>query len=141
MPEYRLYQFTKDNHIRAAPIVLTFASDDEAVQQARQLVDGYDIEVWDGERMVSAGTAAKTPELSTPNRHPDEWATVALVPSGVNLMTRREADFCRRQAERMQALADQCIDRNIRTQVEKMKKEWTDRAFEDRLSPRSLVAF
>jgi hypothetical protein len=52
MPEYRLYQLTKDNHIRAAPIILSFATDDEAVQHARQLVDGYDIEVWDRDRLV-----------------------------------------------------------------------------------------
>jgi hypothetical protein len=47
-------------------------------------------------------------------------------------MPRREADFCRRQAERMHALAEQCIDRNIRAQVE----QWADRALakENRLT-------
>jgi hypothetical protein len=43
-------------------------------------------------------------------------------------MPRREADFWRRQAERMHALAEQCIDRNIRAQVERMEKQWADRA-------------
>jgi len=42
-------------------------------------------------------------------------------------MARTESDFCHRQAERMHALARQCIDPKIRHQVEAMAKAWTDR--------------
>ncbi len=38
------------------------------------------------------------------------------------------AEYCRRQAARMHALAEQCTDRNIRDQVEAMAKTWTDKA-------------
>jgi hypothetical protein len=53
MPEYRIYQFTKDNHIKGAPVVIYEDSDDEAIKQARHLTDGYDIELWDADRLVT----------------------------------------------------------------------------------------
>jgi hypothetical protein len=40
----------------------------------------------------------------------------------------QEAEYCRRQAERMRTLAKQCIDRNIHDQVETIAKTWIDRA-------------
>ena len=53
MPEYRLYRLTQGNHIVGPPDTVSFDTDDEAIQHARQLVDGVDIEVWDGARLVS----------------------------------------------------------------------------------------
>ena len=35
-----------------------------------------------------------------------------------------EAAFCRRQANRLHALADECDDPDVRDQVAKMAKEW-----------------
>ncbi len=42
-------------------------------------------------------------------------------------MPRTEAEFYRRQAERMHALAKQCIDPKVRDQVQEMAKNWADR--------------
>jgi len=41
----------------------------------------------------------------------------------------------------MHALAKQCIDRSIREQVEKMEKQWADRAFAKELRISPLVSF
>ena len=43
-------------------------------------------------------------------------------------MPKTEPEYCRRQAERMRALAKQCPDPKIRDQVEPMAKNWTDKA-------------
>ena len=51
MPEYRAYQI-KNNHVAGVPIVITCANDREAIQQAKKLGDGHDIELWDGPRFV-----------------------------------------------------------------------------------------
>jgi hypothetical protein len=40
------------------------------------------------------------------------------------VMSPREAEFYRRQAERLRVLADQCDDPDIRDQIAKMAKEW-----------------
>jgi hypothetical protein len=53
MPHYLVYVFTKDNRIWNPPIVMTCDNDQKAVVQAEQLVDGNDIELWDGDRRVS----------------------------------------------------------------------------------------
>jgi len=45
-------------------------------------------------------------------------------------MSRTEAEFCHRQAERMQALAKQCNDPKVRDHVEVMAKNWADRGNE-----------
>jgi hypothetical protein len=39
-------------------------------------------------------------------------------------MTKAESEFRRRQAERMHALAMQCVDLKIRDQVEAIAKRW-----------------
>jgi hypothetical protein len=52
MPHYVVYVFTRDNKIWNPPIVMTCDDDKEAVGQAEQLVDGNDIELWDGDRRV-----------------------------------------------------------------------------------------
>ena len=51
MPDYRAYQI-KGDHVAGVPIVITCDSDHEAIQQAKKLVDGHDIELWDGSRFV-----------------------------------------------------------------------------------------
>jgi hypothetical protein len=51
MPDYRVYKI-KNNHIADAPVVVTCDSDREAIQQAKKLVDGHDVELWDGPRFV-----------------------------------------------------------------------------------------
>ena len=51
MPEYRVYTVGRDGHfIGIEP--LTCADDSEAIQKAKHLVDGHDVELWSGPRLV-----------------------------------------------------------------------------------------
>jgi hypothetical protein len=51
MGEYRAYTIGVDGHfIGFEP--LKCASDAEAIEKAKRLVDGHDIELWSGERLV-----------------------------------------------------------------------------------------
>ena len=51
MPEYRAYQVGLDGHfIGFEPLVC--ADDNAAIEQAGRLVNGHDVELWSGPRMV-----------------------------------------------------------------------------------------
>jgi hypothetical protein len=51
MPAYRIYVVGPDGHfINFKPLVCV--SDDEALAEAKELVDGYDIELWSGGRFL-----------------------------------------------------------------------------------------
>jgi hypothetical protein len=54
MTAYRVY-FVEESTCRVAgpPKVLECADDNEALQKARQLVDGKDVEVWEGPRLIA----------------------------------------------------------------------------------------
>jgi hypothetical protein len=52
MPEYRAYVVGSDGHFIAV-VELECADDGEALQQARQLVDGHDIELWQRDRRIT----------------------------------------------------------------------------------------
>ena len=52
MPDYRIYQLVGGAHIQAPATVVRCGTDAEAIAHARQLLDGHDIEVWDGGRLV-----------------------------------------------------------------------------------------
>jgi hypothetical protein len=53
MAEYRVYVIGADGHfIRAVELVCP--DDDAAKERAKQLVDGHDVELWQGERKVTA---------------------------------------------------------------------------------------
>jgi hypothetical protein len=43
-------------------------------------------------------------------------------------MQRADAEFCRRQAERMEKLASECVDPGVREKIIALAKEWADRA-------------
>ena len=51
MPEYRVYKI-KSDRVAGAPVVVTCDSDQEAIQQAKKLADGHDVELWQGPRFV-----------------------------------------------------------------------------------------
>ena len=53
MPTYRLYLLDQDNHITGVPKVLACDSDEDAVERAKQIVDGHDVEVWQGSRLIT----------------------------------------------------------------------------------------
>ena len=53
MPEYRFYTIGKDGHIAAPAIVYEAPKDADALKEAKRLLDGHDIEIWLGARVVA----------------------------------------------------------------------------------------
>jgi hypothetical protein len=51
MPEYRAYLVDRQGHIKKAEIV-SGEDDAAALENAKQYVDGHDVEVWDLDRRV-----------------------------------------------------------------------------------------
>jgi hypothetical protein len=52
MQHYRLYSLKNGNQIAGPPKILQCASDEEAIALASTLLDGFDMEVWQGARVV-----------------------------------------------------------------------------------------
>ena len=54
MPSYRAYLISKNHKVATAPSVIIFCEDDQdGLRQAQQLVDDFDIELWDGPRFIA----------------------------------------------------------------------------------------
>ncbi len=53
MPEYRFYTIAKNGHITKPPQTYDFPSDGVALHEAQTLIDGHDIEIWQGARVVA----------------------------------------------------------------------------------------
>lgn len=53
MPEYKFYPIKQDGHIEEPPIPRDLPNDTAALKEAKQLVNGHDIEVWQGSRIVA----------------------------------------------------------------------------------------
>jgi hypothetical protein len=51
MADYRAY-LIKNNRVDIAATIIKVDTDTEAIEQAKQLVDGHDIELWQGPRFV-----------------------------------------------------------------------------------------
>ena len=52
MREYRAYILGSDGHIQNFKQIVS-ADDDAAIAEAEQLVDGHDVELWQGDRKVA----------------------------------------------------------------------------------------
>jgi hypothetical protein len=52
MTAYRAYIFDEHDHIRKAHVIYA-ATDEEAVSEAMSLFAAYDVEVWEGSRLVA----------------------------------------------------------------------------------------
>jgi hypothetical protein len=52
MPEYRVYIVGTDGHFFSSQI-LECADDSEATEQAKQLIDGHDVELWQRDRRIA----------------------------------------------------------------------------------------
>lgn len=52
MPQYRIYTLASGNRIVAPPDLIECATDAEAIREARILLDGLDVKVWQGARIV-----------------------------------------------------------------------------------------
>ena len=61
MTQYRLYFLDWQNRVLGPPKILEAWDDQEAVDRARQFVDGYAVEVWDRARLI-----VRYPPISTP---------------------------------------------------------------------------
>jgi hypothetical protein len=53
MPEYRFYAIRKDGYIDGPPTDHTAPDDHSAVTVAKQRINGNDIEIWQGPRLVA----------------------------------------------------------------------------------------
>jgi hypothetical protein len=53
MSHYRVYTMTKDGHIQSAPVTFDCDDDRAAIERARAMKDGLDVEVWQGRRRVT----------------------------------------------------------------------------------------
>jgi hypothetical protein len=52
MAQYRAYILDSDGHVRKA-IELVYTKDVEAIEAAKQLVDGHDVELWARDRRIA----------------------------------------------------------------------------------------
>lgn len=52
MPEYRVYTIGSDGHFHSSS-PLECADDAEAMEKTKQLVDGYDVELWQRDRKIA----------------------------------------------------------------------------------------
>lgn len=53
MPEYRIYTVKKDGHFVGPPKVVECPNDEAVIAEAKQLLNGLRIEVWQGPRVVT----------------------------------------------------------------------------------------
>ena len=54
MPSYRAYPVSKNRQVCATPPVVIVCEDEQdGLRQAQQLVEDFDIELWDGPRFVA----------------------------------------------------------------------------------------
>jgi hypothetical protein len=67
MREYRLYSVVQDtNQIKGVPIIVVCKDDTDAIEEARKVLNGLDVEVWDGARCVTRLESAAVKKLSWP---------------------------------------------------------------------------
>jgi hypothetical protein len=52
MLQYRIYSMNDVGHISAPSENIECADDQEAIQKAQQAVNGSDIELWEGDRLI-----------------------------------------------------------------------------------------
>ena len=52
MPEYRVYIVGSDGNFKSS-VALNCADDQEAMEEAKQLVDGHDVELWHRARKIA----------------------------------------------------------------------------------------
>ncbi len=53
MAEYRVYSLDYDGHISRPAQIIHCIDDAQAIEQTLQLMDGKDLELWDGARQVA----------------------------------------------------------------------------------------
>jgi hypothetical protein len=58
-PDYRAYKI-KNDHVTGVPAIITCDTDQQAIEAAKTMADGHDIELWDGARFVMGIKADET---------------------------------------------------------------------------------
>jgi hypothetical protein len=53
VPEYRCYEIRKDGHVDKAPTDFDAPDDRAGVAAAKKPINGHDIEIWQGPRVVA----------------------------------------------------------------------------------------
>jgi hypothetical protein len=53
MPQFRIFTVGPDGHFSGPARVVECADDKQAIRQARQFVDGLDVEVWESGRFIT----------------------------------------------------------------------------------------
>jgi len=53
MPDYRFYTIEQDGHITTPSAELHLPNDAAALSEAKKLVNGHDVEIWQGKRIVA----------------------------------------------------------------------------------------
>jgi hypothetical protein len=51
--DYRAYQLDKFGHIFSPPTLVTANSDEAAIEAARRLINGHDVELWESTRRIT----------------------------------------------------------------------------------------
>jgi hypothetical protein len=53
MPEYRIFEVDKNGRVVAPSKVVRCPSDEEVIAESKLMVNGLDLEIWDGARRVA----------------------------------------------------------------------------------------
>ena len=69
MSHFRAYVVSRDGHFMKS-LVLDCADDSAAIESAKQLVDGHDIELWQRDRMIAKLPRKQGFRLSELSRRP-----------------------------------------------------------------------
>jgi hypothetical protein len=65
MPSYRAYPVSKNRQVAAAPsVAIVCENEQDGLRQAQQLVDDFDIELWDGPRFIARLKSPQEPKGS-----------------------------------------------------------------------------
>ena len=51
MPDYRIYKLV-NGHTFEPPTIVTQPTDNDAIAQTEQLLDGHDLQLWQGGRLI-----------------------------------------------------------------------------------------
>jgi hypothetical protein len=53
MPDYRVYVVTDEGRVMGPAEIITCNTDQEATERARLVVNGHDVELWEGAKRVT----------------------------------------------------------------------------------------
>jgi hypothetical protein len=102
MATYRAYLIDKTGHITDPPCVFESDDDHAAMKHAQRYTNGYDVEVWDGDRAVAV-----------------------IVSGGLKVQPRmRDAEAYLKLAEQCHLQATEVADADVKHQFEEMARGW-----------------